>query len=98
MIFTQLSNRAIDGVVVIDIGSWRPKLVLDLLPGHQLAGVLQQQNEDLQRLLLQLDARSMLTQFSRPVSSSKPPNRYTAGRVSWPRILNRSLTRVSRWP
>jgi hypothetical protein len=61
----QFSHGTVDGVVVIDVRARRPEPVLDLFPGRHLAGVFQQQDQDLQWLVLQLDARSALTQFAR---------------------------------
>jgi hypothetical protein len=53
--------------------------VLDLFPRYHFARMFQQKQQDLQRLILQSDARSVLTQLARPrvqLEASEPVARW----------------------
>ncbi len=43
-----------------------PKLFLEFLTSYDIAGVLKQQGQDLERLLLNANSQAMLAQFASP--------------------------------
>ena len=61
--FTNLVYGFVDAVVEVD-DRLAPEFLVQLLPGYQLSGFLQQHRQDLKRLLLQPDAQAALRQFS----------------------------------
>jgi hypothetical protein len=58
-------DRRVDAVLELDNRVVRPEEFLKFAPAHQPAWTLQQQTEDLKRLLLQTDAEAALAQFPR---------------------------------
>ena len=51
-------------MLVIDEGSFRPKLARDFVAREQLAGPLQKHEENLEGLSVELDAHSLPSQFT----------------------------------
>src|SRR5208337_5555704 len=56
--------RGVEAVIEVDEGVGRPNLCAQLVPRHDLAGILQQGAEDLKRLFLKSDTGAVLAQFS----------------------------------
>jgi len=62
---TKLSKRGFDTVLVLDNRSIGPQLLSDLFVRHQLAGTVQKQEKNLDRLPFQPDSGArLLTQFT----------------------------------
>ena len=51
---------------------FRPQFLLQFLARHDVSGALDEQHEELQRLVLQLDARAGAPQLARPQVEHKP--------------------------
>ncbi len=60
----QFIDGGVKTVVKIDKGIGRPKLLTQFLPRYYLAGLLQQQHQNLKRLVLELDLPPVLVQFT----------------------------------
>src|SRR4051812_27702361 len=60
------AHRAVDRVVEIDKGINAPELLLDLFTGNHFTGTFNQEGQNLQRLVLQLDTDTALSQFPGP--------------------------------
>jgi len=62
---SELVHRCGEAVVAIDEGISRPKFALDVFPADSLAGISQQQDEQLKGLRLKADLAPFLAQFAR---------------------------------
>jgi len=62
----QFVDRRVQAVIKIDESIGRPDRRAQLFPGYYLAGMLQQQREHMEGLLLKLDPYALLAQFARP--------------------------------
>ena len=51
-------------MVEVDEGVGRPETIANLVAGDDFAGFFEQQGEDLERLVLQLDAEAVLAKFT----------------------------------
>ena len=74
-------DHGIQTVVEIDERATRPEPLAQLFTGDDVTGSLQQQREDLERLLLKPDADASLPQLAGLQIQLKTPNRTTAGGV-----------------
>src|SRR3954449_9736843 len=59
-----LADGAVDCVVEIDKGVAVPELLLDLFPSDHFTGTLEQEGQNLERLLPKFDANAALPQFA----------------------------------
>jgi|SRR5580700_10898764 hypothetical protein len=57
-------DGAVEAKVEVDEGVFRPKFFLEFVAGDDQARALEQHREDLERLLLELDANARLAQFA----------------------------------
>src|SRR5438552_4206336 len=78
----KLLDSSPDAVFILNNGSIQPQLGDDLLWRHNVAGMLEQQAENLERLLLKLDFASIAAQFSRCKIQLKEPETDGPGAVS----------------
>jgi hypothetical protein len=62
---TNLVNRCVEVVIDIDKGVW-PQPFLQILPGHNFAGTLQQNSQDLERLTGKFELDSTFAQLPYP--------------------------------
>ena len=62
--FSYFSYGTVDGVVEFNIGIIRPNPLLDVFASDNLAGTLQKQSQDFERLLLHPDPDAVLAQLS----------------------------------
>jgi hypothetical protein len=60
----QLLDSAVQTVVEINKGVLRPQESPELFPGYEFSGAIQQDGQDLQRLILNADAHSRLAQLT----------------------------------
>jgi hypothetical protein len=68
----QLLDGGADAVVELDDRAIRPDAIADFLPRHHFSGMLEQHEENLERLFLQTNAPSALAQFARADVQLKP--------------------------
>src|SRR4029077_9307247 len=59
------ADRFVESVVEIDKSVLGPEFFLEFLASHDVAGVLQQHNQCLERLFLKANSQAVLTQFAR---------------------------------
>ena len=69
-------NGVVQTLLEIDKSVCRPDLLLQLLPGDNLAGVVQQHLQDLHWLFLKFDLESVLAEFTGAKVGLKRPESY----------------------
>jgi hypothetical protein len=100
---TQLGHRLVQAAVKIHKRVRRPKPLAQFVSSHNFAGMIQQQAQNLEGLLLELDPNAAFAQLSGPFiyfENAKPASLCTAVRGlhdTTPPRLRKSVARRFRW-